>query len=152
MLRQRPEMASLKLLVLKFVQQYIAEWKGSPSLGEIASALATNRTRVRRAIRRLELDGQLVRVPGPRGLSLPDDEPVALRQLRARGWTINPDDRTATPPQDGAKSVTNQPLLPPAELDYVPRPSSMRGMITHGKIGGAGEIGGAQERDGKGRR
>ena len=84
-LRQRPEMASLKLLVLKFVQQYIAEWKGSPSLGEIASALATNRTRVRRAIRRLELDGQLVRVPGPRGLSLPDDEPPGRSHRNSAG-------------------------------------------------------------------
>ena len=145
-LRQRPEMASLKLLVLKFVQQYIVQWQGSPSLGEIASALATNRTRVRRAVRRLELDGSLVRVPGPRGLSLPDDEPVALRQLRARGWTINPDDRTATPPANAPKSVTNQPLLPPAELDYVPRSAKLRGFDKHGEGGGAKRRGEQEQR------
>ena len=154
-LRQRPEMASLKLLVLKFVQQYIAQWQGSPSLGEIASALATNRTRVRRAVRRLELDGSLVRVPGPRGLSLPDDEPVALRQLRARGWTINADDRTATPPaaspSKGQISVTNQPLLPPAELDYVPRSAKLRGIDKHGGESGR-EGGGAQKRSEQERR
>lgn len=135
-LRQRPEMASCKLLVLKFVRQYIADWAGSPSLGEIAHALGTNRTRVRRAIKRLEADGQLVRVPGPRGLSLPEEEPLAVRQLRARGWTINPGDRTATPPASGRQSVTKEPLLPPAELDYPARRRSSAGNGVYGEKGG----------------
>lgn len=138
-LKQRPEMASLKLLVLKFVTEYIRQWDGSPSLGEIGAALDTNRTRVRRALRTLVAEGQLMRIPGPRGLSLPDDEPLALRQLRARGWTINPSDRTATPPASapsgGQKSVTKQPLLPPAELDYVPRSAKLRGIGRNGEIG-----------------
>lgn len=134
-LRQRPEMASCKLLVLKFVRQYIADWAGSPSLGEIAHALGTNRTRVRRAIKRLEADGQLVRVPGPRGLSLPEEEPLAVRQLRARGWTINPGDRTATAPGSGPPSVTKEPLLPPAELDYPPASIPSRGSGDYGEKG-----------------
>lgn len=145
-LKQRPEMASLKLLVLKFVTEYIQQWHGSPSLGEIGAALGTNRTRVRRALRTLVAEGQLMRVPGPRGLSLPDDEPVAVRQLRARGWTINPGTRTATPPRSSGpaserKSVTNQPLLPPAELDYVPGSLKLRGNIKHGIEGGGGAKG-----------
>lgn len=149
-LKQRPEMASLKLLVLKFVTEYIRQWDGSPSLGEIGAALDTNRTRVRRALRTLVAEGQLMRIPGPRGLSLPEEEPLALRQLRARGWIINPRTRTATPPASERKSVTNQPLLPPAELDYVPGTSRLRGIGTHGIEGGGGEsrsgAGGAEGR------
>lgn len=138
-LRQRPEMASLKLLVLKFVRQYIADWHGSPSLGEIAHALDTNRTRVRRAVRKLEAEGQLLRVPGPRGLSLPDEEPLAMRQLLARGWTIDADRRVAFAPASTEKSVTNEPLPPVPELDYPYGQDRDRGTSDGGAGGGAQE-------------
>lgn len=138
-LRQRPEMASLKLLVLKFVRQYIADWHGSPSLGEIAHATGTNRTRVKRAVCKLAAEGQLLRVPGPRGLSLPDEEPLAMRQLLARGWTIDADRRVAMPPASTGKSVTNEPLPPVAELDYPYGQDRDRGNSDGGAGGGAQE-------------
>ncbi|MDK2757536.1 MAG: GntR family transcriptional regulator [Blastomonas fulva] len=138
-LKQRPEMASLKLLVLKFVTEYIEQWHGSPSLGEIGAALDTNRTRIRRALRKLETEGHLIRVPGPRGLSLPGDDAAALRALAARGWLINGSMRTLTPAQPrsrSGKSVTNQTLLPPPELDYAPLLSRLRGIGENGIEGG----------------
>lgn len=114
-LRQRPEMASLKLLVLKFVRTYIETWGHSPSYGEIAAALDRNRWRVRDTVKRLAAEGLLLRKPGPRGLALPEKEEEALRQLRALGWTIyaRPDLTSGS----GADS-TNRALLPPPTLTY----------------------------------
>ena len=106
----RPEMASLRLKVLAFVRKYIREHGGSPSYGEIAAGLDTNRERVRKAVKRLIGAGELARVPGPRGLVLPEDEGAALRRLAAAGWAI---DR-------GRRTVTNRPLQDGFDLDYLP--------------------------------
>ena len=105
----RPEMASLRLKVLAFVRGYIRAHGGSPSYGEIAAGLNTNRERVRKAVKRLIANGELARVPGPRGLALPDDERAALRRLEAAGWAIDP----------AARTVTNRPLQRGFDLDYV---------------------------------
>jgi len=103
-----PDMASFRGLVLAFVRQYIEEWQQSPSYGEIAGALESNRTRVRRAIRSLESDSLILRTAGPRGLRLPDQRENAVRMLRELGYNV--DDRAA--------AVTNPPLLSPPALDY----------------------------------
>lgn len=101
-------MASQRLLVLDFVRGYFARWKASPSLGEIGNALQIDRKKVQRAIRSLAADGMLHRTPGPRGLSLPDSEAEAIRQLQALGWVVDADCALAT----------KAGLLPRAALDY----------------------------------
>ena len=113
-LRQRPDMASMRLLVLKFVREYIGKWGGSPSYGEIAAALDISRTRVKRSLNSLAGDGLLLRVKGPRGLSLPDDEQAAIDQLRRLGWEIDARGHVIRLSQNGTKKT----LLPPPELDY----------------------------------
>lgn len=110
-----PEMASLRLLVLDFVRGYIGRWGASPSYGEIAHALGTNRKRVFKAVKSLSADGALLRVPGPRGLSLPEAEDAALRQLRSLGWSI---DRAGRRISRGG--VTTRALPAVAVLDYDP--------------------------------
>lgn len=104
--RLRPEMASFRVLVLRFVREYITRHRLSPSQGEIVNALDSNRTRVRHALRSLAADGLILRTPGERGLKLPDEREAALRTLRALGYRI--------PPEPGPVST-----LPDApELDY----------------------------------
>ena len=101
-------MASQRLLVLDFVRDYIARWGGSPSLGEIGNALQIDRKKVQRAIRSLAADGMVRRTPGPRGLSMPDSEAEAIRQLQALGWVVDAD----------CAFATKAGLLPHAALDY----------------------------------
>ena len=113
-LRLSPEMASFRLLVLKFVRAYIGEWGCSPSYGEIAAALDSNRTRVRKAVKSLVRGGLLLRQAGERGLALPAEAETAKRVLRALGWRIDERGHAAAAP------VTKRPLLPPPALDYPP--------------------------------
>jgi hypothetical protein len=101
-----PSMASLRLLVLRFVRSYLSHWGASPSYGEIAAGLDTNRTRVKKAVRSLTADGMLLRRPGPRGLAIPDDVTDAVRLLKAHGYKVEP--------------VTNGPLQDDPLLDYDP--------------------------------
>lgn len=105
-LRLSPEMASFRALVLDFVRGYIARWGQSPSYGEIAAGTGSNRTRVKRAVVSLVKAGLLVRTPGTRGLSLPDEIERARKILERAGML----------PQ--SSPVTNPTLLPPAALDY----------------------------------
>ncbi|MDG6079770.1 GntR family transcriptional regulator [Erythrobacter litoralis] len=113
--RLTAEMASFRLLVLAFVRDYLAEMGESPSYGEIAAGLDSNRTRVRKAVKSLAADGLLLRRAGKsRGLSLPSIRQEAIRQLRELGWTVDEDNLSAAEP------VTKPPLLPPPALDYVP--------------------------------
>lgn len=111
----RPEMASLRLKVLAFVRAYIRAHGGSPSYGEIAAGLGTNRERVRKAVKRLIAAGELGRAPGPRGLVLPSDEREALLRLGALGWSID-----EARMRLGLPGVTKRPLRGNVELDYVP--------------------------------
>jgi len=119
-LRLGPEMASFRLLVLKFVRDYIGRWGQSPSYGEIANSLQTNRTRIRKAIKSLVAEGMLLNAPGPRGLTMPTAPDDALRVLRALGWAVEEDIKRLRPPGT-CNGVTNRPLLPPAALDYIDR-------------------------------
>lgn len=113
-----PDMASFRLLVFAFVRDYIGLMGDSPSYGEIANKLHSNRTRVKRAVLSLVDDGLLLRTPGPRGLKLPSMRDEAIRQLREIGFVVNEDVLSIGPP---ASSVTKATLLPPPELDYPAR-------------------------------
>lgn len=117
--RLSPEMASFRLKVLGFVRRYWESYGGSPSYGEIAAGLSTNRERVRKAVKRLVMARQLVRTPGPRGLALPDG--------KAR------------------RAVTNRPLRPRFDLDYIPPGENGAGNGDGSKR--AGDAGGAQSAD-----
>lgn len=117
--RLTPEMASFRLLVLKFVRDYFAEHGASPSYGEIAAGLDSNHKRVRKAVQRLARDGELIKVPGPRGLALPDKRAEAIRMLRDQGFIVDEDILKI--------GVRDWPLLPQPELDYhdpLPGPST----------------------------
>lgn len=111
-------MASPRLLVLHFVREYIEQWSESPSYGEIANALETNRTRVRKLIRSLEAEGLILRRPGPRGLRLPSKIQQAIRQLEEMGYCVDVDAAQIHAPHG---AVTHSPLLPPPALDYPKR-------------------------------
>lgn len=108
--RLRPEMSSRRLQVLRFVRDYIGQWHGSPSLGEIERGLGIARHTVKDAIESLVHDGLLLRAPGPRGLRLPTERDQALRVLRELGWQVV--ERGA----DGPHSS----LQPAIDLDYDP--------------------------------
>lgn len=105
-------MASFRLLVLRFVRQYIADYGLSPSQGEIARALDATRTRVRDALKSLSADGLLLRTPGERGLRLPDEREAALQTLRALGYRVEGDAVTGAV----VRPVSTLPGGP--ELDY----------------------------------
>jgi hypothetical protein len=135
-------MASFRALVLDFVRSYLTRWGQSPSYGEIAAGLSSNRTRVKRAVVSLEREGLLLRRPGTRGLALPDEIERA-RQLLERAGLLDanrpagPQARTGARSGSGAagnsreeggaeapphtSSVTNPTLLPPPALDYPAR-------------------------------
>jgi biotin operon repressor len=125
--RIRPEMASFRALVLEFVRDYLTRWGQSPSYGEVAAKLGTNRTRVKRAVVSLERAGLVLRRPGTRGLSLPDEIARARQLLESAGLL----------------PVTNPTLLPPAALDYPAPLDGSRGQradgIAHDEPGAGAE-------------
>lgn len=124
-LRLSPEMASFRALVLDFVKGYIGSWGQSPSYGEIAAALASNRTRVKRAIISLERAGLLLRAPGSRGLTLPDEIERARLTLERAGML------------GSGAPVTNPTLLPPPVLDYPASIDGTRGTRRDGNSDGS---------------
>ena len=117
-----PEMASLRLLVLDFVREYICRWGHSPSYGEIANGTNTHREGARRAVKSLVGDRMLLRVPGPRGLSLPSQRDQAIELLRQQGYVVDEDIGHVAPPISARTGslVADTPLLPAAALDYFP--------------------------------
>ncbi|MEM6907191.1 MAG: hypothetical protein AAF494_00810 [Pseudomonadota bacterium] len=109
-----PDMACFRALVLAFVRDYLAQWALSPSYGEIAAGLNSNKNRVKQAVRSLAQDGLLVRVPGPRGLRMPGELEAARRVLREHGLAHEAE-RVAT-----NRAGPDHTLLPPPALDYTP--------------------------------
>lgn len=79
--RLSPQMSSRRLIVLKFVREYLAAWGESPSVGEIAAAAGCSRDAARQSIARLVRSGKLDKRPGARGLSLPVVPERAKRTL-----------------------------------------------------------------------
>lgn len=154
--RLSPEMASFRALVLGFVRSYLTEWGQSPSYGEIAAGLGSNRTRVKRAVVSLERAGLLLRTPGTRGLALPDEIERA-RQLLERAGLFDANRPSGPQARLGARSgsgaagnsredggaealphngnVTNPTLLPPAVLDYPAPIDCKRGQHRNGTSG-----------------
>lgn len=121
-------MASFRALVLGFVRDYLTEWGQSPSYGEIAAGLGSNRTRVKRAVVSLEKAGLLLRTPGTRGLALPDEIERARLTLARAGLL-----------HSAASPVTNPTLLPPPALDYPAPVDGKRGQHRHGTSGGGAD-------------
>ena len=115
--RLSAQMASRRLLILEFVQDYIGHRHVSPSYSEIAAGCGTNRTRVKDAIHKLVRDGLLLRRPGPRGLALPSERDAAVRVLSELGYLVF----------DAKAAVTKSTLLTTPALDYNP---------AHGETGG----------------
>jgi DNA-binding MarR family transcriptional regulator len=111
--RLSPAMSSRRLLVLVFVRDYIQRHGGSPSLREIANAMAISTVSVKRHLDKLIDQGELSRTPGTRGLRLPTMREAAVRCLREHGFLIDEDllriDR---------QRVTEKQLLPPPVLSY----------------------------------
>lgn len=87
--------SSRRLHALSFIKSYWAEHGGSPSFGEIAAALRSDRPTVSRIVQSLDRSGDIIRASGSRrGILLPDklDQVTtadALLILRRRGWSIN---------------------------------------------------------------
>ena len=96
--RLSPEMASFRLLVLAFIREYLGRFGVGPSQGEIVAAMASNRSRVREALRSLTNSGLIIRAKGERGITLPTLQDEAIRQLRAQGWRVNEDMREVHAP------------------------------------------------------
>ncbi|MET0181091.1 MAG: helix-turn-helix domain-containing protein, partial [Novosphingobium sp.] len=80
-----PRMASRKQQALVFVQEYIAQCNGAPSLSEIAAGLGVGKARASYLVDALVDAGELRRLPGPRGLVLPCAIERARELLRAAG-------------------------------------------------------------------
>lgn len=123
--RLTPGMASRRLQVVSFVLQYLRRWGEAPSYGEIAAALAIDRSTARDCVRRAVAKGQLVKGPGGRRALLPPADAIAvparigpehaaelLAQLRAQGYIM---DGRVDP---GTR--TNCPLPGARELDHIP--------------------------------
>ncbi len=97
--RLSPEMASRKLQVLAFIRLFHAQHGVGPSLGEIAAAVGTTRTRVHDSIRKLAREGRVHHMPGqPRGVRPAETRDEALRVLREEGWIILQDRNAARHP------------------------------------------------------
>lgn len=116
-LKLAPEMASMRLLVLAFVRDYIRTWGQSPSLGEISNALGIQVSRTRRALKSLEAEKLIERVPGHRGIRMPSARAECIRQLREMGFLVDEDlERAVVDPG----SDTNRLLPATPVLDYLP--------------------------------
>ncbi len=122
--RLSPGMACRRLQVLAFVRDYLGKWHKSPSQSEIAAGLGVARATVRRALRSLTAEGLLLRTPGERGLTLPEEREAAVRTLAALGCTV----------WHGTELLGGQvsTLLPGGFLDYDPLEQHGAG---HGKAG-----------------
>ncbi|WP_030540573.1 LexA family transcriptional regulator [Sphingobium sp. DC-2] len=116
--RLSPEMASRKLQVLAFIRVYHDRHGVGPSLSEMAAAVGTNRSRVQDAIRKLEREQRIHRVPGKtRGVTPIGSHEEALRQLQALGYIVNPGRMEIVHPEalpllDIEEAVTNASLPP----------------------------------------
>lgn len=111
--RLTPGMVSRRLLVLAFVRSYIEQWGASPSYGEIAAGVGVNRARAYQLVRKLVSSGQLLRRPGPRGLTLPDTRDEAVRALRELNWTVDEDLGQALAPYTHSRLIAAPPLTYP---------------------------------------
>ena len=99
--------------------EFVSAWldahpgAGGPSLDEIAEGTGTDKNGAQAAVRVLKRQGRLVGTPGvARSLRRPGETEQVLAQLRALGWTVNPELRAADPPPAPVTFLT-LPLLAP---------------------------------------
>ena len=116
--RISPEMGSTRLIVLRFIRDYIGEWGYSPSQGEIVNGCLLTRSAVRRSIRSLAAEGLILRTGGERGICLPSEREAALRTLEALGWSVVKDGQAIAMPLDPAPLDPVSTLPDPIVLDY----------------------------------
>lgn len=123
-----------KLIVLAIVKQHYIDHGVSPTISEIAGAMAVSKTRVQSLVRRLEHDGLVKRVRGARrGIMLANRAKQvstldALLQLQGEGWLVNLGRLELVAPPCPELTL---PLRP--QLDHVP-PS--HGVDHHGRTRG----------------
>ena len=133
----KPQMASRRLQVLAFVQEYIAACNEAPTLSEIAAGIGIGKSRAKALVRELVDDGKLCRQPGARGLLLPCRIDEAAQLLRQAGWVVNPEEQPAPPPLSLSPCTkTTLPVVP--VLDYLPSGISDRTVIDGEVRSGAG--------------
>jgi hypothetical protein len=116
--RLRPTMVAVRLLVLDFIHDYIAQWRMSPSLGEIAAATSIDRKHAHKAVLSLSASGLVLKGPGARGIALPEQRDEAIRLLKSLGWNVD----------DAGRLATNRPLMEGPAIDYILPPLGIDGM------------------------
>ena len=132
----KPAMASRRLQVLAFIQEYIAACNASPTLSEIAAGVGVGKSRVHNLVDALVHEGKLCRQAGARGLLLPCKIDEAKRLLREAGCMVD-EDFHPPPLSLCPRTKTALPAVP--VLDYVPFGIS-GGTDSDGEAGnGAGE-------------
>lgn len=88
--RLSPVMVSRKNQVLAFIRAYWRTHDSGPSISEICAAVNCPRSRAQAAIRKLEMDGLVHRLPGvARSVRPAETHEHALQLLKAQGWTVN---------------------------------------------------------------
>ncbi|MEA3390153.1 MAG: hypothetical protein U9R64_12890 [Pseudomonadota bacterium] len=91
-IRLTPTMGSRKEQLLDFIRAYYSAHGVGPTITEMANALHCMRSRIQDAIRKLEREQRIHRVPGKaRGITPISGHEEAIRQLRAIGYIVNPD-------------------------------------------------------------
>jgi SOS-response transcriptional repressor LexA len=110
-----------KAQALAYISWCLVELGRSPSIGEIANALAVSPSRAKGLVRLLAHERMIERQAGAqRGISVPGlVDQLALGRLKAAGWTINHDARTlSTPsPQGQLPVIARLEYLPPIDGD-----------------------------------
>lgn len=111
---------SRKAEVLAYIVDRIVRSGVSPTLEEIRGHLNVSKTRAQELVRKLELEGRVVRRPGAqRALTVPEIEAARrqmLEEMPAEGWTVGYGPRLYHPP-DPCMHV-HLPML--AELEHIP--------------------------------
>lgn len=90
-IRLTPTMVSRREQLLAFIRAYYAAHGVGPTITEMANALSCARSRVQDAVRKLEREQRVHRVPGKaRGITPISGHEEAIRQLKAIGYVVNP--------------------------------------------------------------
>lgn len=116
--RLSPVMRSRKLQIYEFICAFFAARGEGPTISEMCAAAGhCARSRVQDAIRKLEREQLIHRVPGKmRGITPIGTHHVAIRQLEALGYIVNYGAPLIDIDEDGALVITGgtKAGLPPA--------------------------------------
>jgi hypothetical protein len=109
-------MSSRKLLALKFIKEYFAEFGYSPSFGELAAELGVSKKRAHDLVHQLAQQHMIEHETGKtRGIRLVErgeelSEADVLLRLQAMGWTIGRGDYVVFPPDNFVGAAIAGPL------------------------------------------